>query len=75
MNLTEKSTILCAPECDVLTMMPLRGIASPIKFTVQIVDNSKADLMMYLSTTHKEPNEKNCQKIVDRMKCFIFQAP
>lgn len=74
-NLTEKAQILCAQESDVLAQMPLRGIASPLKFTVQIIDNAKADLMMYLSTTHKEPDEKNCQKVVDRMKSFIFSAP
>ena len=59
---------------EMLLKLDLLGAESPVIFNVEITDNSKADLKMYLSTDCSEPSEKNNQKAVDRMKSFKFTA-
>ena len=43
---------------DMLLKLELLGAESPVTFTCEILENSKADLKIYLSTANKEPNEK-----------------
>lgn len=61
-------------DSDMYFKLDLLGAESPVTFTCEIVDNFKADLKMYLSTEHKQPSEKNHQKMVERMKTFKFTA-
>lgn len=61
-------------DAEILIKLDLLGAESPVVFTVEIIDNPKADLKMYLSTECEEPNEKKNQREVDRMKIFKFAA-
>jgi len=66
--------VVLVEETEMLLKLDLLGAESPVLFNVEITDNTKADLKMYLSTECNEPNEKNNQKAVDRMKSFKFTA-
>ena len=59
---------------ETLFKLNLLGAESPIKFTADILDNDQADLKVYMSTKHAEPNEKFCQRWVERMKVFKLHA-
>ena len=61
-------------ETSMYFKMELLGAESPVTFSCELLDNTKADLKMYLSTDHREPNEKHCQRFVERMKRFKFSA-
>ena len=43
---------------DMLLKLELLGAESPVTFTCEILENSKADLKIFLSTECTEPNEK-----------------
>ena len=57
-----------------LLKLNAQGAESPILFQVEILDNVKADLKMFLSTENPEPSEKRCQRAVNRMRTFKFAA-
>ena len=57
-----------------LFKLNMLGAESPVKFTADILDNDQADLKVYLSTKHPEPNEKFCQRFVERMRVFKLHA-
>ena len=59
----------------VLCKLALEGCDSPLTFYCNITDVKNADLKIFLSTQHKEPNAKACQRIVDRKRLFKFHAP
>jgi len=61
-------------ESEMYFKLELLGAESPITFTCEIIDNQKADLVIYMSTEHKEPGEKKHQRMVERMKRFKFAA-
>lgn len=50
--------IVVVEESEMLLKLDLLGAESPVTFNVEILDNTKADLKMYLSTETMEPNEK-----------------
>ena len=52
--------LVVVEEIETLLKLNMRGAESPCTFYVQITDNSKADLKMYLSTDNPEPTEKKC---------------
>ena len=66
--------VVVVEETPMLCKLDLLGAESPVTFKVEIIDNSKADLMMYLSTECKEPNEKKNDRAVERMATFKFTA-
>ena len=37
--------------------LELLGAESPVTFSCELLDNTKADLRIYLSTDHREPSE------------------
>ena len=70
----EKTKCVLVEETEMLFKLELLGAESPITFTCELLDNPKADLVMYLSTRHAEPSEKAHQRKVERMKTFKFLA-
>ena len=61
-------------ETPVMCQLELEGCESPLIFNCSIIDTKNADLKIFMSTLHKEPNEKNNMKLVDRKKYFKFYA-
>jgi hypothetical protein len=52
----EFTKVVLVEETEMLLKLNLLGAESPVLFNVEITDNSKADLKMYLSTECTEPN-------------------
>ena len=71
-NLFTKVVVL--EDSEMLFKLNLLGAESPVTFEVEITENDKADLQMFLSTENKEPNEMKNQKHVERMRKFKFNA-
>ena len=70
----EFTKIVVVEGVETLFKLNMLGAESPVKFTADILDNDQADLKMYLSTKHSEPNEKKCQRFVERMRVFKLNA-
>ena len=66
--------VVLVEDTEMHCKLNLLGAESPVTFTCDIVDNSKADLRMYLSTENPEPSEKKCMRVVERMRVFKFFA-
>ena len=66
--------VVLVEDTNILLKLELLGAESPVTFTCEILENSKADLKIYLSTECMEPNEKKHQRAVDRMRVFKFHA-
>lgn len=66
--------VVVVEDSEMLLKLDLLGAESPVTFNVEILDNTKADLKMYLSTETTEPNEKKNQRAVERMATFKFTA-
>lgn len=49
--------VVVVEETRTLLKLDLLGAESPVTFTCELLDNTKADLEMYLSTVHLEPSE------------------
>ena len=70
----EWTKVVVVEETPMYLKLDMLGAESPVKFTCEILDNSKADLKLYLSTDNPEPSEKKCERMVERMKVFKFAA-
>ena len=70
----EWTKVVLVEETNMYLKLDLLGAESPVTFTCEIVDNTKADLHMYLSTQTAEPDDMNNQKAVQRMRVFKFTA-
>ena len=62
------------PGNPVLCRLKLNGCETPVTFDCQILDIKHADLKIYLSTEHREPDEKNNMRKVERLKVFKFHS-
>ena len=56
----EFTKVVLVEDSPTLLKLELLGAESPVTFTCNMTDNPKADLRMFLSTKHPEPNEMNC---------------
>ena len=74
LHFNEWTKVVLVEESETLLKLDLLGAESPVTMTCEIIDNSKADLKVYLSTDHKEPDEKKHQRMVERMRVFKFTA-
>lgn len=70
----EWTKVVLVEETNMYLKLDLLGAESPVTFTCEILDNTKADLHMYLSTDTEEPDEKRNQRHVERMRVFKFTA-
>ena len=55
----EWTKVVLVEETDIHLKLDLLGAESPVTFTCEILDNTKADLLIYLSTNTSEPDELN----------------
>ena len=74
LRFNEFTKVVVVEETAMLLKLDLLGAESPVVFTCEMLDNTDADLRIYLSTEHPEPAEKKCQRMVDRMRVFKFSA-
>ena len=74
LNFHEFTKLVVVEGVETLFKLNMLGAESPVKFTADILDNDQADLKMYLSIKHPEPNEKHCQRFVERMRVFKLHA-
>ena len=70
----EWTKVVLVEETNMYLKLDLLGAESPVTFTCEITDNTKADLTMYLSTQTAEPDETNFERMVKRMRVFKFTA-
>ena len=75
MRFFEWTKVVLVERTETYLKLDLLGAESPLTFTCEILDNTKADLNMYLSTVTLEPDSNNNQKMVERMRVFKFFAP
>ena len=64
--------MVVSPGSSVLCKVNLDGCYSPLTFHCNIVDTKNADLKIFLSTLHREPNQNHFMRKVDRLKLFKF---
>ena len=74
LRFNEFTKVVVVEETAMLLKLDLLGAESPVVFTCEMLDNTDADLRIYLSTEHPEPDEKKCQRSVERMRVFKFGA-
>ena len=64
--------LVITPDNALMCKIELEGCYSPLVFHCSILDTKNADLTIYLSTSHREPNASNCSRKVERLKTFRF---
>ena len=72
MSFDTPQNLVINPGNTVLCKIKLRGCFSPLTFHCDIIDIKNADLKIYLDTNHREPDENNHMRKVDRLKLFYF---
>lgn len=70
----EWTKVVLVEETNMYLKLDLLGAESPVTFNCEIIDNSKADLQMYLSTQTQEPDDTHNERAVERMRIFKFTA-
>ena len=61
-----------SPDNAVLCKLETEGCYSPLTFFCNILDVKNADLTIFMSTLHREPNQDNHMRKVERLKTFKF---
>ena len=72
MSFDTPKNLVINPGNTVLCKIKLHGCFSPLTFHCDIIDIKNADLKIYLDTNHREPDENNHMRKVDRLKLFYF---
>ena len=70
----EWTKVVVVEDTDMYLKLDLKGAESPVTFTCEILDNSRADLQIFLSSKTREPDETNNERMVQRMRVFKFTA-